>query len=82
MFFSWAARVVAILILALTALRALLIVFVLIMPGDQDDNVREFLGNPPVGRHIDRVIYAAILGVALGTLAEVSFSLRAIRDKT
>jgi hypothetical protein len=78
MFFSWVARIVAIAIVVLSVIRigtALLII-------DASPEVKEYvLRGRTTGQEIDRGVYGLLVAIALGTLAEISFSLRATRSK-
>lgn len=83
MFFSWAARIVAIIILVLSIFKFGIAFHITNMPNTEDraKATAEYLGRGPTSRHFDLAIYQAPIAVALGTLAEMSFLLRAIRDK-
>lgn len=77
-FFSWAARIVAIIILALSVLRAGMALSLVNAPQETKEYV---LRGKTTGSEIDRGIYGILVAIALGTLAEISFSLRTIRNK-
>lgn len=82
MFFSWAARMVAIIVLVLSILKFGVAIYVAQID-NADDRARAtimYLGSGTTGRHIDRAIYQILIAIALGTLAEISFSLRANRN--
>lgn len=77
MFFTHAARVAAILVLLTGALN----VFVgfgiaLGWIGPRDEAMRLLSTEPTTGALIDKGIYRILVGIALGTLAEIGLSLR------
>jgi hypothetical protein len=73
MFFSWAARIVAIIILVLSLLRIGTALLIVNAPQETKDYV---LRGKTTGFEIDRGIYGVLIAIALGTLAEISFSIR------
>lgn len=83
MFFSWAARILAVVILAHAVMKFSLSVYVSSIANAQDQAqaVTRFLGSGTVRDHLDRATYALLIAVALGTLAEISFWLRALVNK-
>jgi len=83
MFFSWAARIVAVILLAHAVMKFSLSVYVSSISNAQDQAqaVTKFLGSGTVRDHLDRATYALLLALALGTLAEISFHLRALLNK-
>ncbi|MBR0827059.1 hypothetical protein JQ596_16075 [Bradyrhizobium manausense] len=78
MFFSKLARILAILALVFGLLRVLT---GFVVAGIEPTEVREaararYIGSKSSGQAIDSGIYAILFAVALGTLAEISFSTR------
>jgi hypothetical protein len=83
MFFSWTARIVAIIVLLFSLLKLGISLSIILMPSaaDRAQATLEYLGAGTAGFHFDRAVYQTLIAIALGTLAEMSFLLRAIRDK-
>lgn len=83
MFFSKSARVFAIVALVfglMDFLRGNLIAFELILPY-HEALARYAPGKSSSGQVIDRGIYTVLFGVALGTLAEISFQVKRVLEK-
>ena len=78
MFFSKSARVVAILAVVFGLFRVLMGFTVAgIEPKEAREDVRaHYFGSKSTGQAIDHGIYTILFAIALGTLAEISFSLR------
>jgi len=80
MFFSYAARIVA--VLALIAAAFDLVGGISIIAGwaaPAEAVLQRYYGNTTVGHVIDRGTYALLFGIALGTVSEISFHLRRLR---
>jgi len=84
MFFSYAARIVAVLAFLFglyDCVTGLLIANGAIGPADQA-LARYLPASPTTGAAIDKGIYAILFAVALGVMAEISFSLRRTKNLT
>ena len=83
MFFSWAARILAVTIFVLSILKLGVALSIAMMPNVEDRAfwTSQYLGSGTTGRHIDKGTYGILVAITLGTLAEISFLLRTIRDK-
>jgi len=83
MFFSWAARIIATVVLAHSLMKFGLSIYVASISNaeDQAQAITKFLGSGTVRDHLDRALYALLIAVVLGTLAEISFHLRALLNK-
>ena len=81
MFFTYAARIVAVLAFAFGLLNLLGTIAIdvgSITPPEAA--LRRYFGNSTIGHAIDRSAYTALFGIALGTLSEISFHLRRLRQ--
>ncbi|PBB90335.1 hypothetical protein CK215_22030 [Mesorhizobium sp. WSM3864] len=76
MLFTYSARIVAVLALVLGVLQ--LVLFFLL--ADNPDELARYAGRASPARVLDRGVYAILLSLALGTLSEISLSLR-LRQK-
>jgi hypothetical protein len=78
MFFSKSARILAILAIAFGLLRVLIGFGVAnIEPTEEREFARaRYIGSKSPGQAIDQGIYTILFAIALGTLAEISFSMR------
>jgi lipoprotein signal peptidase len=83
MFFSWAARIVAVIVLVLSVFKFGVAMYIARSSSSEYlmYEASRYLGSGTTGQHIDRAIYQALIAIALDTLAEISFSLRANRNK-
>ncbi|TGS84867.1 hypothetical protein EN817_22430 [Mesorhizobium sp. M3A.F.Ca.ET.174.01.1.1] len=72
MLFTYSARIVSVLALVLGVLQ-LVLVFAL---ADEPDGWADYLGRASPAAVFERGIYAILLSIALGTLSEISLSLR------
>lgn len=84
MFFTYASRILSILLLLIGAL--LIIVSIAIINGSTglpyDEALSRYLpASKSTGEAIDKGTLYILIAVALGTLSEMSFTLRSVRDK-
>jgi hypothetical protein len=82
MFFTKAARIIAIVAIVLGLLRVLVGNYVAFHKPEGRDLVQSrYLGSSTSGQAIDQGIYIILFAMALGTLAEISFQIKRVHDK-
>jgi hypothetical protein len=78
MFFSWAGRIIAILIFVTSTLKLLVALGFALSEQTEGTKaaINYIFGGRTTGYVIDRATYAILIAVALGILSEISFTLR------
>ncbi|MBZ9684641.1 MULTISPECIES: hypothetical protein [unclassified Mesorhizobium] len=76
MLFTYMARIVAVLALVLGVMQ----IAVAFSFADNPDALSRYTGRSSAGSVIDRAVFALLLSIALGTLSEISLSLRRRRN--